>query len=178
MAIFRKIPTGSAAASVYAITVILIYGWTAYWFMWKLPSWIYYLSITEILTIAAYSALANLFESLLIFSAPLVLAIIFPKQWFSDRFVSAGSLLGLLTGGYLIYFSSVSGAAGSFSYAPLIQAVVFFIIAVGIAMFASRARVLSNLIEAFTDRAKIFLYLSLPLSVLSVFVVVARNLSK
>jgi len=177
LAIFKKIPNGSAIASVYAVTVILIYGWTAYWFIWKLPSWIYYLSITEILTIAAYSAFANLFESLLIFSAPLALTIIFPKQWFLDRFISAGGLLVLLLGGYLIYFPSIS-AAGSFSYAPLIQAVVFFIVAIGLSILASRVHIVSNLIETFADRAKVFLYLSLPVSVLSVFVVVVRNLSK
>jgi hypothetical protein len=176
LGIYKKIPNESAAESVYAVTVILIYGWTAYWFIWKLPSWIYYLSITEILTIAAYSALANLFESLLIFSAPLVLTIIFPKQWFFDRFVSTGGLLVLLIGGYLIYFPSVSNSAGSFSYAPLIRAVVFFIIAIGLSISASRVRVLANLIETFADRAKVFLYLSLPLSILSVFVIVARNL--
>jgi hypothetical protein len=104
LAIYKKIPNWPAIASVYAIAVIFIYGWTAYWFIWKLPSWIYYLSITEILTLIAYSAFANLLESLLVFSVPLVLAIILPKKWFFDRFVSAGSLLGLLIGGYLIYF--------------------------------------------------------------------------
>jgi hypothetical protein len=130
------------------------------------------------LVIGAYSAAVNLFESLLLLSVPLVLTVSLPKKWFAERFISAGGLLSLLLGGYFIYFSSVSEAAGSFSYTPLLQAVVFFIVAIGLSIFMSRVRVISSLITSFADRAKIFLYLSLPVSVLSVFVVGIRNLIK
>jgi hypothetical protein len=163
---------------VYAITVLIIYGWTVYWFIWRLSSWTYFLYVNEILVIGAYSAAVNLFESLILLSVPVVLTIILPKQWFSEHFISSGGLLNMLLGGYFIYFSSISEAADSFSYAPLIQAVVFFIGAIGLSIFASRIRLLSDFVVSFADRAKIFLYISLPVSVLSVFVVIVRNLIK
>jgi hypothetical protein len=178
LAIFKKIPNWSDIASVYAIAAFIIYGWTVYWFIWRLPSWSYFLYFKEILVIGAYSAAANLFESLLLLSVPLVLTILLPKQWFSERFISAGGLLNILIGGFFIYFSSISEAADSFSYAPLIQAIVFFVIALGLSIFISRVRLVSNLIASFADRAKIFLYLSLPVSVLSVLVIIVRNLVK
>jgi len=173
-----RLPKLTQVTPVYALIVMLIYGWTIYWFIWRFPSWSYFLSINEILVIGAYSAVVNLFESLIVLCAPLVLALLLPKQWFSERFISAGSLLSMLIGGYFIYFSSVSEAADSFSYTPLIQVVVFFIIAIGLSILLSRVHVVSNLISSFADRAQIFLYLSLPVSALSVLVVIVRNLIK
>jgi hypothetical protein len=178
LAIFKKIPNWPEIASVYAITVFIIYGWTVYWFVWKLNSWSYFLYAKEILAMGAYSVVVNLFESLILLSVPLVVAILLPKQWFSEHFISAGGLLNMLLGGFFIYFSSVSEATGSFSYTPLTQAVVFFIIAIGLSILISRVRLVSGLIVSFADRAKIFLYLSLPVSVISVFVVIIRNLIK
>jgi hypothetical protein len=163
---------------VYALIVMLVYGWIIYWFIWRFPSWSYFLSVKEILAIGAYSVVVNLFESLIVLCAPLVWTLLLPKQWFSERFMSSGGLLSLLIGGYIIYFSSVSEAADSFSYTPLIQASVFFIIAIGLSILVSRVHVVSNLISSFADRAQIFLYLSLPVSALSVFIVIVRNLIK
>jgi hypothetical protein len=72
----------------------------------------------------------------------------------------------------------ISAAAVSFSYTPLIQAIVFFIAAIGLSISASRVHTISSSIAFIADRAQIFLYLSLPISVLSVFVVIVRNLIK
>jgi len=178
LVIFKKIPNWSDIASVYAIEVFIVYGWTIYWFIWKLSSWVYYLNYKEILVIGAYSAVVNLFESLLLLFVQLAITVLLPRPWFSDRFVSTGGLISVLLGGYFIYFSSLSEEAGSFSYTPLIQAVIFFGGAIGLSILISRVRVVSSLIASFADRAKIFLYLSLPISALSVFVVIVRNLVK
>ncbi len=168
----------SAIGSVYAIAVLLVYGWTAYWFVWKLPSWIYYLSISEILLNVAYSAITNFFESLVVLSAPLLLAILLPVNMFSDRFVSAGSLLTLQLAGIFFYLSSIPEIEGAFSYIPFLLAAVLFLIAVGVSVAVSRVSLVTNIVEAFADRAKIFLYLTLPVSGLSLIVVLARNLIK
>ena len=44
-----------------------------------------FLNVKEILVLGAYSAVVNLFESLILLSVPLALTILLPKQWFSDR---------------------------------------------------------------------------------------------
>ena len=44
-----------------------------------------FLNVKEILVISAYSAVVNLFESLILLSVLLALTILLPKQWFSDR---------------------------------------------------------------------------------------------
>jgi phosphoglycerol transferase MdoB-like AlkP superfamily enzyme len=118
-----------------------------------------FLNVKEILVLGAYSAVVNLFESLILLSVPLALTILLPKQWFSERFISAGGVLNILLGGYFMYFSSISEAAGSFPHTPLIQAVVFFIVAIGLSILVRRVRLVSDLILSFGDRPKIFPYL-------------------
>lgn len=161
---------------MYAVSVTFIYGWTIYWFLWKLPSWSYYLSINEIFLIAVYSAAVNFFESLMVFWASFVLVLIFPKKWFFDRFLTIGSLLSMLIGGSLIYFSSIAEAAKDFSYSLLAQAVLLFAVSVCLAVLAGRVHMISTIVELLADRLKVFLYISVPVSLLSILLIVIRNI--
>jgi hypothetical protein len=171
-----RFPGWQAVTSVYAIVVLLVYGWTVYWLLWELPSWIYYLTLSEILLIVSYSMTVNLLESLAFILGVLLLSYLIPKAWLADRFSSAGSLFSMLVGIVLIYFSRQIQAEESFSYTPLIQMGIFFLAATCLALILTRFKPVANFIDLLADRAKIFLYISLPVSILSLVIVVFRNL--
>jgi hypothetical protein len=167
----------STVSSVYAVAVMFIYGWTIYWFLWNFPSWIYYLSFFEILSVAAYALAANLLESLILLGIPVLAAFLLPVRWFSERFIPAGVLSVAFMGALLIYFAPYFQAQSQFSYLPFMIAPVALLISIVVAALLARVEPVARLLSLFAERARIFIYLSIPLSIISVIVVLIQNLN-
>ena len=177
MAIFNRLPKVAQIAAVYAVIVFTVYSWTLLWFFWKYPSWLYFLNIGEILTVLAYSLATNFFESLVVLIAPLAVTVILPKKWFYDAFVARGVALVLPILGYMMYIafqfeSKLDYPTEALNWAPVILAVTLLLVFV-----VGRVGFLRKVIEVFADRATIFIYLTIPLSLISVLVVVVRMLT-
>jgi hypothetical protein len=176
LAISSRFPGWQAVTSVYATIVLLVYGWTAYWIAWKFPSWIYYLTISEILWIICYAMVVNLLESLILIFGVLALGFLMPKTWLTDRFGPSGTLLSMLLVGILMYFSGPVQSAERFSYTPLIQIGISLLAALAIAVLLPLYRPAAAFLDLLADRAKIFLYILLPVSLVSLVMVILRNL--
>jgi len=177
LAIFNRLPKVAQIAAVYAVIVFTVYSWTLLWFFWKYPSWLYFLNIGEILTVLAYSLATNFFESLVVLIAPLAVTVILPKKWFYDAFVARGVALVLPILGYMMYIafqfeSKLDYPTEALNWAPVILAVTLLLVFV-----VGRVGFLRKVIEVFADRATIFIYLTIPLSLISVLVVVVRMLT-
>ena len=177
MAIFNRLPKMAQIAALYAVIVFTVYSWTLLWFFWKYPSWLYFLNIGEILTVLAYSLATNFFESLVVLIAPLAVAVVLPKKWFYDVFVARGIALVLPILGYMMYIafqfeSKLDYPTEALNWAPVILAVTLLLVFV-----VGRVGFLRKVIEVFADRATIFIYLTIPLSLISVLVVVVRLLT-
>ena len=177
MAIFNRFPKAAQIAAVYAVIVFTVYSWTLLWFFWKYPSWLYFLNIGEILTVLAYSLATNFFESLVVLAAPVAMAVVLPKKWFNDVFVARGIALVLPILGYMMYIafqfeSKLDYPTEALNWAPVIVAATLLLVFV-----VGRVGFLRKAIEIFADRATIFIYLTIPLSLISVLVVVVRMLT-
>jgi len=176
LGIFRRLPPRQQVAQVYAITVLLLYSWTTLWFLWKLPSWLGFLNTGEILTIAAYSLATNFIESLAVLSAPVILALALPDAWFRRVFVARGSAL-MMTGigamMVLTYQYTNKDELPQLLRSAWPPALMLFVVAAGV-YFAGRVRLLRWGLEGLADRATIFLYASVPLSILSLLVIAVR----
>ncbi len=173
MAIFKRFPAWGQVAPVYAVIVLMVYTWTSLWFFWKLPSWLFFLNTGEILIAFAYSLATNLIESLAVLCAPLVLSVALPKGWFYDRFVARGAALALSGLGYMMYiaFQFKTNA----DYPSLNLKAWTLVLALGLILIivylAGRLSLLRKVIEFLADRAIILLYISLPLSLISLVVI-------
>jgi hypothetical protein len=159
---------------LYAVIVFTVYSWTLLWFFWKYPSWLYFLNIGEILTVLAYSLATNFFESLLVLAALLALAVILPKKWLSDVFAARGMALALPVLGYMMYVayqfqSKVDYPSDALNWAPLVLAASILL-----AFLAGWLSPLRKALDIFADRATIFLYFSIPLSLVSILVIIVR----
>jgi hypothetical protein len=174
--IFQRIPKWQELAPVYAIISLILYSWTLLWFFWKLPSWLYFLSLPEILTNVAYMFATNFVESILVLLGIILLSALLPKSLFSSAFVARGVSIVILGLGYMMYLAFQFGDREDYPSQLVRLIPLVFLLSVVIAFLIGRTGFLRKAIEDFADRAIILLYLLLPLSVLSIGVVIFRNI--
>jgi hypothetical protein len=172
----NKLPRLAQVYPVYAVIVILTYGWTIYWALWKLPSWLDFLPLGQIGAIFCYLMATNLIESLLALLGVIILSLILPQKWFRDLFVSRGSVLaaGVLIS-IMVFEYHFDKPADYFNLYPL-YFLWTFLLAVVLAFLAGWIPTVRKTVEVFSENAVIFLYISLPLSLLSLIAIIVRNL--
>ena len=178
MAIFNRLPGLKQIAPVYAVCVIVIYSWTALWFFWKLPSWLFYMNAGEITLVYAYVLVSNLLESLLVVCIPIALGFILPSKWFRDSFVSRGTSLVLLGLGYFMFLAYQFQAKEDYpsvllklwSVALALGLIAFLVFIIG------KVPSLNKVLEFIAEQATILLYIYIPLSLVSLLIVLPRLL--
>ena len=175
MKIIRKVPKLEDIAPVYAVIVIMIYPWTLTRFFWKLPSWILFASVGDLAAIVSYMVVINLLESILVLLVLIAISILLPRKWFYDRFQTRSVALVLFGVSYLIYLN-MNFQAGSAYLQTLIRWIPAAIVVILMLMFlVERVNFLRGALEELASRLTIFLYISIPVSVISLVVVLVRN---
>ena len=174
MAIFNRLPKWPQIAAVYAVIVLVIYSWTIIWSFWKLPSWLYFLSIGEIITIYVYSLATNLIESLLVLCLLLGLSLLLPRKWFSDAFITRSVIVTLSMLGYAAFILTQFQSREDYPGGIVRLLPVAFLASLVFAFLAGKVKFLVKAIELFAQQTTIFLYLTLPLSLISLLVVLVR----
>jgi hypothetical protein len=173
----NRLPALPQTLAIFGVISLIIYCWTLTWFFWKLPSWVYFMNLDQMAILLAYTMATNLLESLTVLSLMLILCLLLPAKWFKDVFLSSGSLLAILSLGYMMYFSSHL-ASNDDSYPTnmvrLIPVVGFLILV--LTFFAARVSFLRKLLEGLADRAVIFSYIFLPMGLVSLLIVIGRNI--
>jgi len=172
----KRLPPVQQMAAVYGVIVLVIFGWTIYWYFWKLPSWLYFMTVGELVTAYAYALPVNILESLLLFSLPLALTLFFPQRWFREQFVAQGTaftiLAALVLTKYLSVITELQALPPGLNWMfPLTVVGILLIV-----FLVGRIKILCKILEEIANRAVIFLYVFLPLSALALIVVFIRNL--
>lgn len=176
MAIFKRFPPLTQVASVYSLIVLVIYTWTILWFFWRLPGWLYFLTISEVLMVFAYSMMTNLFESLLILCLPLGLSLVLPRKWFSNVFTTRSIVVVFTALAYAVYILTQFGSRDDYpnEVVRLIPAVLLF--SVVFAFFIGKAGILVKAIDFFAEKTIVFLYITIPVSLVSSLIVLVRSI--
>ena len=176
MVIFKRFPPLAQVASVYSFIVLVIYTWTILWFFWRLPGWLYFLSVGEILVVFAYSMMTNLFESLLILCLPLGLSLVLPRKWFSDVFTTRSIVVVFTTLAYAVYILTQFGSRDDYpnEIVRLIPVVLLF--SVVLAFLVGKVGILVKAIDFFAKQTIVFLYITIPISLVSSLVVLVRSI--
>ena len=176
-----KLPSRQEALVVFSVIVFIVFSWTLYRVFWWVPSWLEYLSIWNILIIVAYVLAFSLFESLAVMGLIVILSLLFPKQTFKDQFIVQGSAISAALG--LIAFLVQRKVSliyrlelwQTLAYPTLI--LIGVVILVPILWFTfKRFNLLTRLVLAVAERMTIFVFLYVPLGLIGMLVVVARNL--
>jgi len=178
LAIFNRLPSLRQIAPVYAIAVIIIYTWTAVWFLWNLPSWLFFMTAGEIALVYAYILATNFLESLLVVCGPILLSFVLPSKWFRDSFVARGSSLVILGLGYAMFLALQFQTRDAYpsillkvwSVALALGLIALLVFVVGKIPFVRRA------VEFIAEQVTVFLFIYVPISIVSLFIVLPRVL--
>ncbi len=177
--ISNRLPNKQSVLRVYAISVLLTYSWTMLVSFWKLPSWLFFLGVWEILSIYAYSFLVNFIESVILIMFVLFLSVILPARWWRNGFVVKSiTVFVILIASILLRLRiyRLEELREAFVESQLVWWVCSMALAILFGWVLSCFKGAVNLIESFADRVIIFLYIYLPLTALSLLVIFFRNI--
>jgi len=173
-ALRNKIPPFHEILALYATIVFLIYGWATITFFWKVPSWLYFLSLEEIAGILSYTFASSLLECTIILFIFLFASLVLPSKWLYNKFAVRGSLMVYALTFWVVLFTlnsliqlPTTGDVITFSIGVLLTSVLAMIL-------ADRISVVQRLIITVGNRLTVFLYLWLPLSLIAILVIVLR----
>ena len=171
MAIFRKLPGWNQILPVYAVIVLILYTWTILWFFWKIPSWLLFMNLGELLSAFSFAMLTNLLESLVALILVLLPALLLPTRWFSDAFTARGTILAAASLGWLMLVAQQFQIKADYpsaliQWSPLVLAAIFIL-----SVLAGMHPGVRKLIASLADRLTVFLFVSVPLSLLALIYV-------
>jgi hypothetical protein len=153
----------------------MFYGWTMVVFLWKLPGWLFFLTIGEIAGILAYQFITNLLESLVILLLLLISSMVFPPRTFKDVFVVRGSMAALvLIGSMMLFLNRYVSAGPKFGENLPVWMLGSLLISAVMVALATRLKILRVSISWLSDRLIVFLFVLLPLSALSLLYVLIQ----
>ena len=176
-----RIPGTQNILAVYAVIVTMIYSWTLITSFYKLPSWLFYLTVGQILSMYAYFFLANLLESLIVLAGVLLLdfTIFAPlknRQEFQARSIVVVLIVLSSSMARLLLFKSFE-ASETFITGELTWWLVTVVIGLFLAVILPWNKTIRSFLEGLAERFSIFVYLYIPLSLISIVVVIVRNLN-
>lgn len=179
--VLKKLPNRQEILPVFSTFVFFVYTWALYRMFFQVPSWLYYLNLWDVGSLAAYVLAFALLESLALTGALVAVALLLPARFFRLHFTAEGSLLAvILSGGALLLQRRISVFEGL----QLNQLILYpLLLLVGLAAFTfllafllDRLPQFKRLVMALAERMTVFSILYLPLSILSLLVVLARNI--
>lgn len=176
IALRKKIPPLHEILTLYATIIFLIYGWASVTFLWKLPSWLYFLSLGEIAAILSYTFASSLLECTIILFIFLFASLVLPSRLLYNKFVVRGSLIV-----YSLTFWVVLFNMNSLIQLPTTSDVISFgigvLLTVGMGLIiADRISFVQRLLIGLGHRLTVFLFLWLPLSLVGILVILLRIL--
>ena len=173
-----RLPSLADFLRVASVAMVFLYGWTIVTWMWQLPSWMLSLTLDEILSIFAYAMLDALTESLVVLACLLIPTVILPPRLLRDDFTvrASWSAIGLLAPQLIFFMIFIRFGYGialyllPWTFATLALTVLLPFLSTKLAFMRAFALWLS-------DRLQVFLYIFIPLTVISLVVVLIRNLT-
>lgn len=172
-----RIPEKRNIVTVFAVAMFLVYTWTLFISFWKLPSWLFFLRLGEIVSIYAYAFLVNFFESVLLLLLVLLPTILLPRHWWKDVFIPRAFVLILVILGSAVLHMTLYRTPDTrdvFVTGQLSWWLGTLVIAIVLTWLAGKVAWLRRGLENVADRFVVFLYIYLPLTLLALFLVLAR----
>lgn len=173
----HRLPKLQDILPAYAIIVAILFGWSLVTFMWKVPSWLLYLNVGEMMTILAYTLATDFLESVFWLGCILLITFVLPAGLLADHFVERGSSMSLIILGSAALFVNRYATVGSgvVRYA-LLWLLVTLLLAILVVYLEARVQKVGAMISWFADRLTVFLYFLVPAGIISLVIVLVRNI--
>jgi len=176
-----KLPLRKELMAVFSTAVFITFSWSIYRMFFQVPSWVFYLTLNDILWISAYVVGFALLESTLLLGFMVLLSILYPEKHFKSKFVAQSTLtLLVLTVGALLYQQNI----GMLKWWGWLELLIFILASIAsltllvlsLSFLFDRLARLKVLIESIADRLTVFSLIYIPLGVLGLVVMIFRNL--
>ncbi len=172
----KRAPSREQVLAVLSVVVLAVYSWSLRQFFFKLPSLLYYSTAGDILSVLAYMLVLALFESLFVMAGLIFVSMLLPSKWFRDGFAYKGFLAVLIGALASIHLQKnlpthFPAMAMLYSYAGITG-----LILVASIWLAHVTPQLQRLLLRLVDSISIMTYIYIPLGLVSLAVVVFRNL--
>jgi hypothetical protein len=177
--LIARLPERRSVIGVYAVTAFLVYGWTLLASFWKVPSWLYFLKLGEILSVYAYSFVIDFGESVLLLFLVLLIGLLLPKRWWNEQFTPKSAVwVSVLLGSIMLrlYTNRAPEYWEDFVYNQGAWWGYTLMLGIVLSTLFSRVSWLRKGLETLADRLVVFLYVYMPLTALSIIVVLLRNI--
>ena len=175
--LMARLPDRRSIIGVYATASFLVYGWTMLASFWKVPSWLFYLKIGEILSIYAYSFVIDFAESVLLLFTAVLIGLVLPNRWWNSQFASKSAVWIIVVMGSImlrLYTNRAPDNWEGFVYNQWSWWGSTLLLGIVLSFIFSHVTWLHAGLDAIADRLVVFLYIYLPLTVISILVVCVR----
>jgi hypothetical protein len=172
-----RLPDRRSIIGVYATAVFLVYGWTLLASFWKVPSWLYFLKISDILSVYAYAFVVDFAESLILLFIVLLIGAILPRRWWNSHFIATGIVWIAVPMGSImlrLYTNRTPDMWEDFVYNQWAWWGYTLLLGLLLSFLFSRVGWLRKALEGVSDRLTVFLYIYLPVTFLSVILIIGR----
>jgi hypothetical protein len=176
MSFLERLPKKEEIISVYGVIITILYSWAIFSSLMDLSrNWSLYFNVSDIFSLFAYIIFAAFVESLIFIAIPVFIYFIMPQPLVNGNFILYGTIITATLSGVLINLQLNIMTFNFLEYA-LTYVILPFIASTIVILFLSRKRIVREVLEKLAERCTVFLYVYLPLSLLSIIVVVVRNL--
>jgi hypothetical protein len=181
MRVLSKIPTRQELLPVFSLILFIVYSWTIYRMLFQIPSWLYSHSKTGIFFLVAYVFAVALIESLFLFGFILLVNLILPRRLFRDQFIAQGSLMVIACTIWALILKFQNASSGLRNLLEVSAWILVFIlslliIAVVSSFLMQRYQRGKSVLESIADRMIIFAWIYVPVGLVSLAIVLVRNL--
>lgn len=171
-----RLPNRSEMLAVLGVAVFVCYSWTLLGFLNKFSSFILYFTLGEIADIFAFMMAFALLESLAVTGVLALLSILLPSGWLRDGFAFKGFVIIVIATVTSILFQKTLGD----DFPPTLVLILFSLLPLAlsvalITLVRSMPKV-RRMITNIQDRILIMLLVYIPIGLLSLVVVLYRNL--
>ena len=171
-----RLPRLNQVIRVYAVIACLTYAWMIVGFLWKLPSWLHFLTVWEILSILSYAFFETFIESLLMLGLLVAICLPLPPRFLRNDFATRGTWSAFVVIGAIVLLLK-------YSISIHLRLIVLFVAWSSLTLLAvlffsflsTRLRWLDSVASWVSDRLVVFLYILVPASLVSMLVVLVRN---
>jgi hypothetical protein len=141
-----------------------------------MPGWLQFLDLWDVASIFAYTQAFALLESALVLLLLIGLCVVLPARFFKNKFAAQGCMAVSMMALWTAVFQSVSAEIRAWSIGEFLLWSALSLTAIGVpCVLVYRSRRIERAIRALAERLTVLLYVYVPLGLLSLIVVIARN---
>lgn len=155
---------------VSGVIAFIVYSWSILEFLKNLPAWIKFLSPGEIFIVFSYVMFGDLIESAVFLVLIMFVSMILPMKLLRDEFALRGSIIAFaVLGSIVLYWVCLYPGNLILSLMIIVLSMTFFFVV------AKKIKIINRGVTWFSERLSVFLYLYIPISLISILVVIIRN---